>query len=136
MTDDQLNVTLFDKFVKKHSLKKGDTVKVLRKTEEGEFGWPLSFLESMESLIGQEVTVQDTYRLYGVSVRSNDGRTCYYVPVFILEFIKSAPVLPVIELNENYSAEVDEKGNIQVGCQNITFEKLEEVYLVAKQQRG
>lgn len=41
-----------------------------------------------------------------------------------------------IKLSDNYEAEILDNGDIKVGCQNISFDKLKEVYKAAKAKRN
>jgi len=40
-----------------------------------------------------------------------------------------------VQLNDEYSAEILEDGDIKVGCQTFTFDKLEELYNAAKEKQ-
>lgn len=55
-------------------------------------------------------------------------------PFFTLELVGKGGKLPApIQLDSGeYSVEFKEAGNIKVGCQNIKFKTLEEIYLTAK----
>ena len=67
----------------------GDTVKVLRKAQSKEMGWPTIWDPSMDKMIGNEYTVVEIgdgeYQLDGL----------YWFPFFVLEKIK--PVKPAHE---------------------------------------
>jgi len=106
----------------------GDTVKVLRKAKDDEMArYGLSYQCTMpSSLIGTTVKV---YRLYETAIHAEG----WNYPFFVLELVKKAPKLPSpIRISSQYKVMFREDGGIDVGCQRLSFDMIEEIYFTAK----
>lgn len=95
-------------------IKKGDSVKVLRKAEDKEGGWRTFWVPCMDSFVGKTLTVLEDKGKYGFGLSDH-----YTYPFFVLELIQkkeSEPPLPqsilTIILNEDF------------GCAKESIEKL------------
>ena len=42
----------------------------------------------------------------------------------------------VVDISDDYEGQIYSNGTLEVGCQKIPFEKIEEIYNLAKKQRG
>lgn len=109
-------------------LKEGDTVKVLYLPKGGEFGWDYSVVHRMNNLVGQECTVDDILEgsiyVNFTNVRGEADRC--YIPFFCLQKIKG---LETVKLNNEYTATIHKENRIvNVGCQTISFDAIEELY--------
>jgi hypothetical protein len=94
---------------KECGLKIGDTVKVLAKCENFANGWGTGWNAlKMNPSIGRFLTVQSISNRIGIMLSNG-----YYYPYFVLEKTSKQPIL--VKLNEEYTAEVNEK-EIKVGC--------------------
>jgi hypothetical protein len=75
-------------WIKKHNLKKGDKVKVLRRAENYEDGWG-TYWSLNGSLSEQDKTIGKVYEIYAImdnSIRLDvNGILLYYYPYFVLE---------------------------------------------------
>lgn len=106
----------------------GDTVKVLRKAKDKENGWGINWHTGMTSFIGDEHVVRSINDL-GIVMKDSS----YAFPFFVLERIKKGKKLPYpVRISSEYKAMFREDGGIDVGCQRLSFDKLEEIYLTAK----
>lgn len=131
MTTPELYIAAQKEFVKTHSLKVGDEVKVLRKAKTEELGWELGWNENMNKLIGQTLKIYRIHPSKGIRVCESPY---FSVPFFVLEPTNMTPV--IVKVNETYDAEIYGSGDIKVGCQEVSFENLEAIYLKAKERRG
>lgn len=107
-------------------IKKGDVVKVLRAAENYEMGWPSTWNSNMTNSVGKELEV---VRLSGTGITLGGGG--YIYPFFVLEKISTLP--KSIRLSDDYDVEFLKGGKIKVGCQEIPFSKVKEIYEAAKE---
>lgn len=111
------------------NLKVGDTIKILRAAKNQENGWELNWHSSkMDDDVGKEFKISKIHPYEGIEYKPN-----YYVPFFVIEKIKDAPVSATIKISNEYDAVISE-GVTKVGCQTIPFSLLEEIYNTAKKQ--
>ena len=69
---------------KESGINVGDTVKVLRKAQSKEMGWPTAWASDMDKMIGNEYTVVEIFNgVYHLD-------SLYWFPFFVLEKIESA----------------------------------------------
>lgn len=74
-------------------IKEGDTVRVLRKADGGEWGWPEIWTNEMDAAIGKEFVVEEPKdSIRWCSFKCNN----WYFPFFVLKKIKDAT--PIIKL--------------------------------------
>lgn len=123
----QLYIDSQKQFIDDHSLKVGDKVKVVRAAKTDEMGWNLTWLPTMNKAVGNEFVITELHPSYGIALQS--GVQEFWVTWFVIDPITP----PIIELTSDYDAHIQKDGSVVVGCQTITFEKLEEVYLAAKE---
>lgn len=111
----------------------GDKVKVLRSFKNDELGCGLDYdKDEMDDLVGQELEISNTYK-NGTTFELDDT---YEWPFFCLEKVNDP--LVVSNINGDYDdAEIAENGqSVSVGCNTITFEKVEAVYNAMVAQRA
>ena len=124
----KLTNELYDKlqetFIKQTGIKVGDTVKVTRVAETGEMGWDVYWNDEMKGNVTQKIT---EIRGNGNGFRLEDG---YVYPFFVLEVVKN-PLPKDIPLS-GYDVKFLDNGVIKVGCETISFDKLEKIYKTAK----
>lgn len=105
-------------------LKIGDTVEVTRISSMGEFGWCNTWIPSMDAFVGK------TYKVSAIQKRGMgialEGTTWGF-PIFVLRKIEKQPIT-IKDVSQDYDAMVHPSGDVVVGCQTITFEKLKEIY--------
>jgi hypothetical protein len=80
-------------WVKKHNLKVGDKVKVLRKAERDEGGWKSFWPWQMDDTVGKTYEV-DTISDYSIRLRLNKesgGSLLWFYPYTVLEPVKQEP---------------------------------------------
>lgn len=111
-------------------LREGDKVKFLREWERGELGYSIGVCESNQD-IGKTGTIKE--------ILDNKIRVCipgsytWSLPFFVLRKVEKEPVY--INEDEEYKVEFLDNGDIKVGCQEISFEKIKEIYEEAKKVR-
>ena len=76
----------YEKRQRECGLKVGDTVKILRKAEEGEGGW--TNLEETDTLIGKTGEITGVIRCLGVKVFVEEENDWWYFPYFVLEKVE------------------------------------------------
>lgn len=76
----------------------------------------------MSRHVGQEMEVVDIDNR-GIHVTGPDSKTWIY-PFFVL--VPALPTEMTMRLNSAYSAQIDSRGRVQVGCQTFTTEKMKE----------
>ena len=110
-------------------IKIGDTVKVLRKAKRNEMGWGTTWNSgAMDKFIGKELVVT------GFGSRVENGFMLddeFVYPFFVLEKVKDREVREV-KISSDYTAKINDNGGIKVGCQNLDFDKVEEIYEACK----
>jgi len=115
---------------KASGIEKGDTVRVLRTAESEEMGWTDSWMDDMDTFVGQQLTVE---RVGYAVILSSAGRTRSF-PFFVLELVKKKPSLPANtklwggEARGGYEVEYFKDGHSKVGCQELSFDLLKEIY--------
>jgi hypothetical protein len=76
-------------WIKKHNLKKGDKVKVLRRANDHEKGWGCGWIPSMDETIGKEITIYNFgQRNNGLALECSDC-VCRLYPFFVLDPVKA-----------------------------------------------
>lgn len=115
-------------YLKLLGLKEGSRVQVNQwaGTIPGYEGDPVEELE--ESLLEGKVNICDIYNGY-IMVENKDY--CSAVP-----FTAISPVGNIIKISDDYDAEIKEDGSVSVGCQDVSFETLEEIYETACEKRA
>lgn len=111
----------------------GDKVKVLRSFKNDELGCGLDYdKDYMDNYIGDELEITNTFK-NGTTFEVDDN---YEWPFFCLEKVNDP--LVVLNINGEYDdAEIAENGqSVSVGCNTITFEKVEAVYNAMVAQRA
>lgn len=112
-------------WVKMVNLKEGDTVRVLTTAKTHQYGWCNSWVPKMDLSVGKEHMVSRIFDNAGIRLYDS-----YTYPFFVLE--KVAETLPQpIKISDSYKAEFQKDGGIKVGCQNISFDLLKEIYETA-----
>lgn len=124
-------------FVEEYKLKAGDTIKILRSAKSHEMGWgPVWNKKYMDPMVGQEYKVCDINKYNGIQV-DNEGHTKYWFPWFVVEKTKDefSPIV-IKNITSDYDASIQEDGSVKVGCQTVTFEKLEQLFKAASKIKG
>lgn len=90
---------------KKSGLKVGDTVKVLRKAKDYEWGWSLEWNDRyMDMFIGKDFIIEDVSNLGIKVIYEIDDNKYWFLPFFVLEKIADAkpkdPIIDFIEKND------------------------------------
>jgi len=107
-------------------IKKGDTVKVLYAAETRVMGWQNSWTSEMDNNIGKELVVYEVDG-YGLNLEGLG------YPFFVLQKIKSG--VENIKISDEYEAIIQEDAGIKVGCQKVSFDKIEEIYIACKKNQ-
>lgn len=114
---------------KASGIEAGDTVRVIRKAKTREMGWCNGWNDEMDKAVGKEWIVTGCNDKQGMLLSCD----WYSYPFFCLEIVEKANKLPdPIEISSAYSAKFNKDRSIQVGCQHISFDLLERIYLTAK----
>lgn len=110
----------------------GDKVKVLRPFKKGELGTDLDYDKDMDDSIGEELEITGIYN-NGTHFEVEDT---YEWPFFCLQKINDP--LCVRDINgDGDDADIAMDGSrVEVGCNTITFEKVEAVYQAMVAQRA
>lgn len=114
-------------WIKMVDLKVGDTVKVLTTAKRYQYGWLNSWERSMNLSVGKEFVVWKIYSDAGIGLSDNLS-----YPFFVLEKVAEALPKP-IKISDAYQAEFRPDGSIKVGCQEIPFSLLKQIYETAAQ---
>lgn len=118
-------------FVEMADIKVGSKLKLVKVLDGWEYGWPNSWTCNMFQL-------DDIGKVFTVSKITSRGElnfveSSYGYPFFAFEVVEKEIPEPIYINNEDsYKAKFKGNGDITVGCQDITFEKLEEIYNTAK----
>jgi len=118
--------TIHAQIVKNLNLKIGDIVKVTHRVPSGNLGWKADWIGEMNDFIGKEFRVKDISENCGIGLG-------YYFPAQCIRFISAKPTTKTIKLNSEYKAIVNKNGEVQVGCQTINIEMVEEVLAAYKE---
>ena len=86
----------------------GDTVRVLRKAEDNEMGWSNSWVDGMDSSVGEEFVVKTKDSGTGF------GLGDYLYPFFVLEKVSSAEVETIELMGKTYN-----KSDIESALSNV-----------------
>ena len=89
----------------KSGLKVGDTVKVLRKAKDYEWGWSIEWNDRyMDMFIGKDFIIEDVSNLGIKVIYEIDENKYWFLPFFVLEKIADAkpkdPIIDFIEKND------------------------------------
>lgn len=121
-------------FIDLTELTVGSKVKILRKAKSYEHGWDQMWYDAiMDKRIGNTLSITNIHPFKGIQLDS------WNYPFFVLEVISNPKKLPdPIPLNSNndYRAFFNENGDIEVGCQTISFDTLKKIYDTANTLRG
>ena len=133
-SDSQMNIQEAYKVMQDNcGIEVGDYVKVLRKAQNHENGWKLSWKKRMDIFIGNTLEVLDKNDDWGFQLSASDGFYGYYhFPFFVLELVEKGHKpkkvdVAWVKLNENHTAIV-KKDNVRVGCQVFSFDSVESLY--------
>jgi hypothetical protein len=114
----------------KLNLKVGDTVRVNGVAKRGQFGWRNTWTGAMDKL------VDNTYVLDFLPKGGQVHVEGFNVPFFVIEVVSRAKVLPdPVRISADYDATFKQDGSVSVGCQNVSFATLEQIYNTAKSLR-
>jgi len=132
--DDNMNLQEAYKVMQANcGIEVGDTVKVLRKAQGHELGWDNTWTNAMDAFI-DKICVVKYIGNSGIHGYNQELDNWYLFPFFVLELVKKAPKLPApIRISPQYKAEFKEDGSIAVGCQRLSFDMIENIYLTAKE---
>lgn len=117
-------------WIKMVDLKEGDSVKVLSAATSGQHGWDNVWNPQMDCQVGKTLTVYRGSGGRGIILSDSLEDTTYEYPFFILQKIE-APMPEPIKISHSYEAEFKKGGDIKVGCQEISYDLLKQIYETA-----
>jgi hypothetical protein len=118
-------------WIKMVNLQPGDKVKVLYAAESHENGWRSSWVSEMDNEVGKVLVVRDGHgHGSGITLKDSIGRSSLSYPFFVLQKVES-PLPKSIKISDSYKAEFKKDGSIKVGCQDISYVLLKQIYETA-----
>lgn len=111
-------------------LQPGDKVKVLYAVERHKDGWSNSWVSSMTDEVGKVLTVVRVEGGSGIRLKDSKGNSSMSYPFFVLQKVEN-PLPEPIRISDSYKAEFKKDGSIKVGCQDISYDLLKQIYETA-----
>lgn len=121
-------------WVKALDPKKGDKFKLLMIGDKlnHHLGWKNGWTPNMGQ-VGEIVEFTKGINRHGVNCKVPYGRSVNGYPYFALQLVERAPKSFKVDLNENYTAEITPgKDTFNVGCQEFSIKKVEEILAIYK----
>lgn len=91
---------LYIKHQETSGLEVGDTVKVTRKAESFESGWPEVWLEVKNKFIGHEFKIKNVNDRFGIGLRYDEDELSWHFPYFVLEKVEQPTIRVEYMLDE------------------------------------
>jgi len=114
-------------WIKMVDLQPGDKVKVLYAVERHENGWRNSWTATMDNQVGNVLTVVRDNGGSGIRLENSKGVLDFDYPFFVLQKVEN-PLPEPIRISDSYKAEFKKDGSIKVGCQDISYVLLKQIY--------
>jgi len=114
-------------WIKMVNLEPGDKVKVLYAVEGHKDGWSNSWVPSMNNEVGKVLTVVKQNGRSGIRLKDSKGNSSLSYPFFVLQKVEN-PLPEPIRISDSYKAEFEKDGSIKVGCQDISYVLLKQIY--------
>jgi len=117
-------------WIKMVDLQPGDKVKVLYAAKLHENGWRNSWMPCMTDEVGNVLTVVRVDCGSGIRLKDSEGNSSMSYPFFVLQKVEN-PLPEPIRISDSYKAEFKKDGSIKVGCQDISYDLLKQIYETA-----
>jgi galactose mutarotase-like enzyme len=107
-------------------LKKGSKVRIIAQAVNRQYGWSANWHPDMTAAVNDGKEYEVTYMADAHGVQVND----WNYPFFCLEVVDALP--NEIKLDSgDYTALINNDGSIKVGCQNISYATLKQIFEAA-----
>lgn len=129
-TAKKVNKTEFHSMILEElDLKVGDTIRIVRKVPDREFGWNNSWAPDMDSYIGKEYVVSGTPDNKGIPVTGPSMAYTFRFPAQGVELVKRKPSDIIVSIGAAKNREVTvSKGTIRSAGENITIKQIQDLY--------
>jgi hypothetical protein len=117
-------------WIKMVNLQPGDKVKVMYAAKLHENGWRNTWTPCMTDEVGNVLTVVKQNGGSGIKLKDSEGDSSMSYPFFVLQKVENALPKP-IKISDSYKAEFKKDGSIKVGCQDISYDLLKQIYETA-----
>jgi hypothetical protein len=117
-------------WIKMVDLQPGDKVKVLYAVETHKDGWSNSWMSEMDNEVGKVLIVVKDALGSGIRLKDSEGRSSRSYPFFVLQKVEN-PLPEPIKISDSYKAKFKRDGSIKVGCQDISYVLLKQIYETA-----
>jgi hypothetical protein len=117
-------------WIKMVNLEPGDKVKVLYAVERHKNGWRNSWTPCMTDEVGKVLTVVRDCGESGIKLENSKDKVGLSYPFFVLQKLEN-PLPEPIRISDSYKAEFKKDGSIKVGCQDISYDLLKQIYETA-----
>jgi hypothetical protein len=114
-------------WIKMVNLQPGDKVKVLYAVERHKDGWDNSWMPCMTDTVGKVLTVVRDCGNSGIRLENDKSNVSMSYPFFVLQKVEN-PLPEPIRISDSYKAEFKKDGSIKVGCQDISYVLLKQIY--------